>query len=134
MNKEIMTRSRLRNKFLRCRSDENKKKTDNEQRNCCVKFVWTVKKAHYSNLSIKYVNKNKTFWKIIKPLFSENSNENIALVDNNNISSEIEIAEKLNVFLVKSLTSKLKKIYCMMSLILTIQLKLLFRNTKTILA
>ena len=24
---------------LRCRSDENKKKTDNEQRNCCVKFV-----------------------------------------------------------------------------------------------
>ena len=118
-----------------------KKKTDNEQRNCCVKFVWSVKKAHCSNPSIKYVNENKTIWKIIKPLFSENSNENIALVDNNNISSETEIAGKLNVFLVKSLTflaksltSKLKKIYCVMSLILTIQLKQLFRNTKTILA
>ena len=114
MNKEIMTRSRLRNKFLRCRSDENKKKTDNEQRNCWVKFVWTVKKAHYSNLSIKYVNKNKTFWKIIEPLFSENSNENIALVDNNNISSEIEIAEKLNasfsnIIFSKKLNIKVKK-------------------------
>ena len=85
---------------LRCRSDENKKKTDNEQRNRCVKFVWSAKKAHYRNLSIKDINENKTFWKITKPLFSENSNENIALVDNNNISSEIEIVEKLNVFLV----------------------------------
>ena len=94
-----MTRSRLRNKFLRCRSDQNEK-TDNEKRNRCVKLVRGAKKAYYSNLSIKDVNENKTFWKIIKPLFSENSNENIALVDNNNVSSEIEIAGKLNVFLV----------------------------------
>ena len=85
---------------LHCRSDENKKETDNEQRNRCVKFVWSAKKAHDRNLSIKDVNENKTFWKITKPLFSENSNENKALVDNNNISSETEIVEKLNVFLV----------------------------------
>ena len=32
INKEVMTRSSLRNKFLRCRSGENKK-TCNEQRN-----------------------------------------------------------------------------------------------------
>ena len=95
-----MTRSRLRNKFLRCRSGEDKKHPDNKKRNRCVKLVRSAKKAHYSNLSIKDVNENKTFWKIIKPLFSENSNENIALVDSNNISSEIEIAEKLNAFLV----------------------------------
>ena len=43
----------------------------------------------------------KKFWKTVKPLFSEkvNTNENITLVENNNISSEIEIAEKLNAFL-----------------------------------
>ena len=35
INKKIMTRSRLRNKFLRCRSDENKI-AYNEQRNRCV--------------------------------------------------------------------------------------------------
>ena len=38
-----MTRSRLRNKFLCCRSDQNKK-THNEQRNRCVKPVRNAKK------------------------------------------------------------------------------------------
>ena len=44
INKEIVTRSRLRNKFIRCRSDENKKEY-NEQRNCCVKLVRSFKKS-----------------------------------------------------------------------------------------
>ena len=70
INKEIMTRSRLRNKFLRCRSDVNKK-AYNEQRNRYVKLVRSAKKAYYSNLSIKDVNDNKIFWKTVKPLFSE---------------------------------------------------------------
>ena len=97
-----MTRPRLRNKFLCCTSDENKK-AYNEQRNRCVKLFSSAKKAHYSNLNIKDVKDNKKFWKTVNPLFSEkvNTNENITLVDSNNIiSSEIEIAEKLNVFLV----------------------------------
>ena len=100
INKEITTRSRLRNKFIRCRSDGNKKAC-NEQRNRCVKLVRSAKTAHYSNLSIKDVNDNKKLWKIVKLLFSEkvNTNENLTLVENNNIIlSEIEIAEKLNVF------------------------------------
>ena len=70
--------------------------------NRCVKLVRSAKKAHYSNLSIKDVNDNKIFWKIVKPLFSEkvNMHENITLIENNNIiSSETEIAEKLNAFL-----------------------------------
>ena len=114
INKEIMTRSRLRNKFLRCRSDENKK-AYNEQRNRCVKLVRSAKKGYYSNVSIKDVNDNKKFRKIVKPLFSEkvNTNENITLVENNNIiSSEIEIAEKLNAFfsnIVKELNIKVKE-------------------------
>ena len=95
-----MTRSRLRNNFLRCRSDENKN-AYNERRNRCVKLVRSAKKAHYSNLSIKEVNGNRKFWKIVKLLFSEkvNTNKNITLVGSNSIiSSEIEIAEKLNAF------------------------------------
>ena len=100
INNEIMTRSRLRNEFLRCRSDENKK-AYNEQRNRCVKLVRSAKKADYRNLNIKDVNDNKEFWKTVKTLFSKkmNTNENFTLVDNCNIiSSEIEIDEKLNVF------------------------------------
>ena len=42
LNKEIMIRSRLRNKFLRFRSEENKK-AYNEQRNRCVKLVRNAK-------------------------------------------------------------------------------------------
>ena len=100
LNKEIMTRSRLRNKFLRFRCEENKK-TYNKQRNRCVKLVRNTKKSHYSDFDIKGVNDKKKFWKIVKPLFSEKvtGNENITLVDNNNIISfDIEIAEKLNTF------------------------------------
>ena len=57
----------------------------------------------------------KKFWQIVKPLFSEkvNTSENITLVDNNNIiSSEIEIAEKLITFFsntVKELNINVKK-------------------------
>ena len=66
---------------------------------------------------VKDVNKNnkKNKWKIVKPHFSEkvNTNENIALVDNNSIiSSEIEIAEKLNAFfsnIVKELNIRVKE-------------------------
>ena len=96
IKKEIMTRSRLRNKFLRCRSDKNKKAYD-EQRNRCVKLVKSAQKAHYSNHSIKDVNDTNKFWKIVKPLFSKkvNTNENITLVENDNISSEIKIGALL---------------------------------------
>ena len=83
LNKEIMTRSRLRKKFLRSRSKENKK-AYNEQRNRCVTLVRNAKKSLYSNLDIKDVNDNKKIWKIAKQLFSETAaaNENITLVDN----------------------------------------------------
>ena len=60
--KEILTRSRLRNKFLCCISNENKKPYD-KQRNRCVKLVRTTEKAHYSNISIKNVNAIKNFGK-----------------------------------------------------------------------
>ena len=76
------------------------------------------KKSHYSNLDIKDVNDNKNVWKIVKPLFSEKmtANENITLVGNNNIiSSDSEIAEKLNTFfsnVVNELNIKVKHFLC----------------------
>ena len=81
LNRETMTRSRLRNKFLRSRSEENKK-AYNEQHNRCVALFRNVKKSHYSNLDINDVNDNKKVWKIVKPLFSEKvtANESITLL------------------------------------------------------
>ena len=72
------------------------------------------RKAHYSNLSIKHVNRNKKFWKIVQPLFSEkaDTNENTKLADKNNITSEIDITENLNAFFsntAKELNIKVKE-------------------------
>ena len=62
----------------------------------------------------------------------------IIIISNNIISSETEIAEKLNAFfsdIVKELSIKVKEgLLCVMSQILMIQLKEIFRNTKAILA
>ena len=69
LNKEIIDRSSLRNKFPRFRLEENKK-AYNKQRNRCITLVRNAKKSHYSNLDIKGINDNKQFWKIVKPLFS----------------------------------------------------------------
>ena len=52
INKEIMTRSRLRNKFLRCRSHENKK-AYYKQHNCCVKLIRKAKKLIIATSALK---------------------------------------------------------------------------------
>ena len=52
INKETITRSRLRNKFFGCRPDQNKK-AYNEQRNLCVKLVRSARKAHLAFLTLE---------------------------------------------------------------------------------
>ena len=65
-----MDRSRLRNKFLKIKSNDDKK-TYNTQRNYCLTLVRKAKKDYYNNLDHQNVPDNKTFWKSIKPFFSE---------------------------------------------------------------
>ena len=62
--------SRLRNKFLKTRFNEDKK-AYNTQRNYCLTLVRKAKKDYYNNLDHENVTNNKTFWKSIKPFFSE---------------------------------------------------------------
>ena len=53
----------------------------------------------YNNLDMKIFEDNKTFWKEIKPLFSEKSNSkrNITIIENGTVTSyKKEVAEKLN--------------------------------------
>ena len=68
--KAIMDRSRLRNKFLKTRSQEGKK-AYNTKRNYCLTLIRKAKKDYYNNLDHENVTDNKTFWKSVKPLFSE---------------------------------------------------------------
>ena len=76
-------------------------------RNYCTKLFRTVKKKYYNNLDIKLVVENKTFWKTVKPLFSEKhfSNNKITLVkDDEIISTDNEVTETLNRFFTNAVT------------------------------
>ena len=60
INKEIMKRSRLRNKFLNTKSDIDRK-AYNKQRNLCVSLIRSEKKNFLSNINTCDITDNKTF-------------------------------------------------------------------------
>ena len=80
-----MTRSPLRNKFLKTKTDENRKAYNN-QRN-----------SIFNNLDTKKVVDNKRFWQTVKPFFS----------NKNRIKNKIALIEiKLKLYLVTTLQQK----------------------------
>ena len=89
MNKElckaIMTRSRLRNIFLKLKTNASRE-AYKIQRNYCVKLLRKTKCCYYENLNVKIIQGNKKFWKRVKPLFSEKGSINnwITLVEEGN--------------------------------------------------
>ena len=62
INKEIMKKSRLRNKFLNTKSDIDRK-AYNKQRNLCVSLIRKEKKNFFSNINTNDITDNKTFCK-----------------------------------------------------------------------
>ena len=64
-----MKRTRLRNNFLRTKSQEDWSKF-NKQRNFYKKKLRTTKKFYFSNLDIKKVVGSRSIWKTVPPLFS----------------------------------------------------------------
>ena len=63
-----MDRSRLRNRFLKTRSNEDKK-AYNTQRNYCLTLVRKAKKDYHNNLEHQNVTDNKVLGKSIKSFF-----------------------------------------------------------------
>ena len=70
LSKELMIRTRIRNKFLKDRREENKKEYS-KQRNYCVSLLRKPKSDYFGNLNEKNINDNKTIWKTIKPFLSD---------------------------------------------------------------
>ena len=98
LSKAVMTRSRLRNNFIKNPNDENKAKYT-KYRNYCTGLFRKEKKLFYNNLDVKTVTDNRKFWKTITPLFSEKhfSNNKITLIEDEEIiSNDREIAEIFN--------------------------------------
>ena len=63
-----MDRTRLRNKFLRTRSNRDKE-AYHKHWNYCVFFIRKTKQEYYNNPDHRKVADSKTFWKYVKPLF-----------------------------------------------------------------
>ena len=81
-----MKRSRLRNIYLKNRSENNKREY-NKQRICCVSLLRKTRtNYYYANLNEKDLTDNKQFWQTVKPLLPDKikSSEKITLVEQRN--------------------------------------------------
>ena len=98
LRKANMKRSRLKNRFNKCKTNENWIAFI-KQRNFCVKLLRQSKKSYYSKLDPKVVSDNKKFWKTVKPLFSNKIHGTpcINLLENNVVvSDDTRVAEIFN--------------------------------------
>ena len=103
MNKElkkaIYTRSRLKNKYNKEPTIENKNKYK-KQRNKCVNLRKKAVKIYFKNITESGIMENKLFWKTMKPFVTNKSgisNDNITIVDNERIiTDDKELATMLN--------------------------------------
>ena len=79
-----MTRTRLRKKFFKEKTVENRKNYN--------KRSYCVKKEYYGRLGEKDVTDNKTFWKTVKPFLSDKTvkSPKITLVEKSEIRNNQE--------------------------------------------
>ena len=100
LRKAMMRRSQLLTRY-----HKSKDKSDHllykKQRNFVSKMYKKEKKRFYKNLDIRNILDNKTFWKYMKPLFSDKTEckPKITLVNGSDIISEDqELVETFNLF------------------------------------
>ena len=108
LSKEIMVRSRLRNKFNKHKTTENWK-AYKAQRNKCVAVRRKSIKEHFSSL----YTPNRKFWDTVKPFLNDkgsHGHENITLLEDGEIIREgYKISEIFNdhyVNIIKNITGK----------------------------
>ena len=101
ISKAIVTRTRLRNRFLKNRNNRSRD-LYRKQRNICVSLLRKSKKDYFSKLNEKQITDNKRFWKTVKPFLSNKvqSSERINLTDENNslVTDCGKVEKELNSF------------------------------------
>ena len=96
----ISHRSKLHNKYLSNPTLENKI-AYKKQRNKCVQLLRMEKRKYYNNLDLKCLKDNRTFWRAVKPLFSEKcaTSNKIILVESNKIlNDENLVSDTINTY------------------------------------
>ena len=107
LRKEQMKRSRLKNTYLKDRTEANHV-AFKRQRNKCVSLLRKTKKLYFGNLKSSDVCDNKKFWKSVKPLFNEQAvtTDSISLIENNAIvSDDAKVSEIFNNFFGSAVTN-----------------------------
>ena len=97
-----MLRTHLRNRYNKERTPGNLN-AFKKQRNKCVKTLRQAKRNYCVNLDVKSITDNRTFWKTVKLLFSEEvqTSSDITLVENGSlISDDFKVAEIMNDYFV----------------------------------
>ena len=101
LTQAVMIRSKLRNKFLKLKTEENRLAYA-KQRNYCVKLLQQKKWQYFENLNLSSITDNKLFWKTVSPLFTEKNaskNNKITLVEGGKVlTDDAKIAETFNSF------------------------------------
>ena len=79
----------LRNKFLNTKSDTDRK-AYNKEHNLCVNLIKSEKKNFFSNINTSDITDDKTFWKTVKPFFTDKikTKSKITLIDRKVVSQE----------------------------------------------
>ena len=85
----IMNRSRCKNAYFKNKTVANWEKYG-KLRKECIRVRKNVKREYFENLNINFVDENKTFWKTVRPYFSNKNlkNSKIVLVENNEIVTD----------------------------------------------
>ena len=70
VRKAIMVRIQLLNKLRKKKSFINEL-AYKRQRNFCTELIKKTKRNFYNNLNVNKITDNKSFWKTVKPSFTE---------------------------------------------------------------
>ena len=111
LRKAIMTRSRLKNAYLKTRNSKNWENYK-KQRNFCTNLLKKTKSEYFRNLDMQDFNNNKKFRKKIKPIFPEKGLETDVIIKEKNelITNSSTLANLFNnYFVIITSTLKLKQ-------------------------
>ena len=102
IHKAIMTRTRLKNRFLKEPTEMNRL-AYKKQRNYCVSLMRQSKKQYYGTLNANHLTDNKNIWRVAKPNFSNKilGTNRVILRNGGKIISDTEkVADTFNKFFV----------------------------------
>ena len=95
LRKAIMRRSKLEKIYFKKQTNESLKAYQ-KQKNYCSKLYKKERKHFFDNLNTSVASNNKTFWKVIKPFFTNKSTfgRNIKLIEKDEILKDDTEIEK----------------------------------------